>query len=100
MARKKTTVRIDGHDYVLAGEESEEYMHEVAIYVDRKMSEIHKQFKHLSTSMVAVLSAINIADELLKEKRGTPIVKQQKPTVEKATQQAPVRENIARFNRT
>lgn len=100
MARKKTTVRIDGHDYTLAGEESEEYMHEVAIYVDRKMSEIHKQFKHLSTSMVAVLSAINIADELLKERRGTPAVTKQKPNVDKTPQQAPVRENVARFNRT
>ncbi len=99
MARKKTTVRIDGHEYVLAGEETEEYMHEVAIYVDRKMSEIHSQFENLSTSMVAVLAAINIADELLKERRGTP-VNHQSDTTPKASQKNASRENITRFNRT
>ena len=40
-------------------------MHRVAIYVDRKMNEIAKQFTDLSTTMIAVLAALNIADELI-----------------------------------
>ena len=99
MSRKKTTVRINGQEYVLAGDEPEEYMHEVAIYVDKKMSEIQKKYDQLSTSMVAVLAAINITDELLKERRGKPL-KQKKTSV--STQQTEMEtktENIARFNR-
>jgi hypothetical protein len=38
----KTIVRIAGQEYRLTGYESEEYMHRVAIHVDRKMTEISK----------------------------------------------------------
>ena len=99
MARNKTSVRIDGHEYVLAGDESEEYMHEVAIYVDRKMTEINASFENLSTSMVAVLAALNIADELLKERRGQPVPRKNKTTQQDGTDNNS-RENVARFNRT
>ena len=99
MARNKTSVRIDGQEYILAGDESEEYMHEVAIFVDRKMTEIHSQFENLSTSMVAVLSALNIADELLKERKGHPTPKKQSAP-QKNSQESNTRENVARFNRT
>ena len=101
MPRTKTTVRINGQDYVLAGDEPEEYMHEVAIYVDKKMSEIHRKYDKLSTSMVAVLAAVNITDELLKERRGkasSNAHKQSEPATQKQDTQKP--ETIARFNRT
>ena len=100
MPRTKTTVRINGHDYVLAGEEPEEYMHEVAIYVDKKMSEIHRRYDKLSTSMVAVLAAVNIADELLKARRSNPNKPKKEPADTEQTQMDTKTENIARFNRT
>ena len=62
----KTTVRIGGVDYSMAGFESEEYMHRVAILVDRKISDIERSHPALSTSQAAVLAAINLADEVLK----------------------------------
>jgi len=68
MDRQHTVVRIGGLDYTLAGNHSEEYMHRVAIYVDRKMEEITKNNPKLSTQMAAVLVALNIADELLRLK--------------------------------
>lgn len=68
----KTVVRIGGQEYRLSGYESEEYMHRVAIYVDRKMNEIAKQFTDLSTAMIAVLAALNIADELIRERSRNP----------------------------
>ncbi|NLG37658.1 MAG: cell division protein ZapA [Clostridiales bacterium] len=68
----KTVVRIGGQEYRLSGYESEEYMHRVAIYVDRKMNEIAKQFTDLSTTMIAVLAALNIADELIRERSRNP----------------------------
>ena len=100
MPRTKTTVRINGHDYVLAGEEPEEYMHEVAIYVDKKMSEIHRKYDKLSTSMVAVLAAVNIADELLKERRGNPNKPKREPVQNEPPKMGTKTENISRFNRT
>jgi len=66
MDRQHTIVRIGGMDYTLAGAASEEYMHRVAIYVDRKMEEITRNNPKLSTTMAAVLVSLNIADELLR----------------------------------
>ena len=100
MPRTRTTVRINGHDYVLAGEEPEEYMHEVAIYVDKKMSEIHRKYDKLSTSMVAVLAAVNIADELLKERRKSPNRPKRESVDSEQSGMDTKTENIARFNRT
>ena len=62
----KTVVKIAGKEYLMASYESEEYMHRVAIYVDRKIQQLEKSYVNLSTSMVAVLASLNIADELLK----------------------------------
>ncbi len=64
--KTKTTVRIGGIDYAMSGFESEEYMHRVAILVDRKISDIERAHPALSSSQAAVLAAINLADELLK----------------------------------
>lgn len=69
MDKIKTVVRIDDREYVLAGHESESYMHEVAIFVDKKMREVHSVCESLNTSMTAVLTAVNLADELIKERR-------------------------------
>ena len=66
MDKNKTVVRIGGKEYLMAGYESEEYMHKVAIYVDRKMNEVRSNFPNLSTAMIAVLSAANIADDHIK----------------------------------
>lgn len=69
MDKIKTAVKIDDREYVLTGQESESYMHEVAIFVDKKMREVRSVCDNLNTSMTAVLTAVNLADELIKEKR-------------------------------
>ena len=67
MAEKnKVEVRIAGKDYTLVGFESDEYIQKIGLYVDKKMNEILKANNKLSTSMVAVLTAINAADDLFK----------------------------------
>ena len=50
----------------MAGYEREEYIHRVAIYVDRKMSELKSQYVNLNPNTLSVLTAINVADDLLK----------------------------------
>lgn len=65
-AKNKVEIRIAGKDYTVVGVESEEYIQRVGLYIDRKMNEIMKVNNKLSTSMVAVLTAINVADDYLK----------------------------------
>lgn len=66
--KQKLEVRICGRDYTLISEEPPEYIHRVAFYVDQKMKEIENASPRLSISMSAVLTALNIGDEFLKER--------------------------------
>ena len=65
MERIKTTVRIGGRDYTLTGVASEDHMKRVAVFVDRKMEELTLSTR-LPQPMIAVLTAMNIADDLIK----------------------------------
>ena len=60
------TVNINGVDYNLRGKEVEEYLQEVASFVDGKIREISATNSKLSIGSAAVLTAVNIADELFK----------------------------------
>ena len=42
------------------------YIHKVAIYVNNKIEEVEARQPNLSTSMVVMLAAINLADEVIK----------------------------------
>ncbi|MDP4182396.1 MAG: cell division protein ZapA [Bacillota bacterium] len=65
-SKNKVNIRIAGKDYTLVGVESEEYIQRVGLYIDKKINEIMKQNARLSTSMAAVLTAINVADDYFK----------------------------------
>ncbi|MFZ5967987.1 MAG: cell division protein ZapA [Bacillota bacterium] len=67
--RNKVDVKIYGQEYTMVSCESREYMQKVANHVDDKMKEIAKKSKVLSTSMIAVLTSLNIADEVFKAKQ-------------------------------
>jgi cell division protein ZapA len=64
--KNKVEVRICGKDYTLVGVESDEYIQRVGLYIDKKMNEITRTNNKLSTSMAAVLTAINVADDFFK----------------------------------
>jgi len=64
--KNKVTVKIMDRDYTLVSEDAREHMQRVANFVDDKMREMYNSNKKLSTSMVGVLTALNIADELHK----------------------------------
>lgn len=61
------TVRINGVEYNLKGNEKEEYLHKVASYVDKKVKNIMDNNSKLSTSSTAILTAINAVDDMLKK---------------------------------
>lgn len=65
-AKNRVILRIAGMDYAIRGLESEEYMHKLGLYVDKKMSEIMRNNSKLSTNMAAVLTALNVADDYAK----------------------------------
>lgn len=64
--KNKVTVKIMDRDYTLVSDDSREHMQRVANFVDDKMRETFSGNKKLSTSMIGVLTALNIADELYK----------------------------------
>ena len=61
------TVKINGVEYNLKGEEQEDYLHRVARYVDKKITEILENNPKLSTSSASILTAINAVDDGLKK---------------------------------
>ncbi|HOJ09171.1 MAG TPA: cell division protein ZapA [Clostridiales bacterium] len=65
-AKNRVLLRIAGMEYMVRGTESEEYMHKLGLFVDKKMGEIIKSNNKLSTCMAAVLTALNIADDYTK----------------------------------
>jgi cell division protein ZapA len=68
--RKSIKVKIFGSEYPLRGE-SEEFTRRVASYVDDMINTIHAKLPEQPTLTVAVLSALNITEDLLKEKERT-----------------------------
>ena len=73
MAGKKTIqVIIDGKIYVLSGENSESYLHDVADYLNHKIESIRKEmwnYNKLEESVRSLLLQINICDELFQERK-------------------------------
>lgn len=58
-------VEIFGQQYpIRASVEDEEYIRRIARYVDEKMREIDESMGLASTQKIAILAALNIADEL------------------------------------
>lgn len=66
MGKNKVEVKIAGKDYTILGTESEEYIQKIGLYIDRKMNEVMRSNSKLSTSMAAVLTAMNVADDYFK----------------------------------
>src|SRR4030067_1103051 len=61
-------IKVFGQTYTVKTEAEEDYIQEVAKYVNEKMDEVLKKTKSVSALNVAILTALNIADDLLKEK--------------------------------
>lgn len=62
------TVEIFGHEYKIKGESDPEYMTKLARYVDKRMKEVAQGAPVGSLAKIGILAALNIADELFKER--------------------------------
>ncbi|HOQ06318.1 MAG TPA: cell division protein ZapA [Clostridiales bacterium] len=76
-AKNKVELRIAGKDYTVVGSEPVEYIHRVGLYVDKKMTDIMRMNNKLSTSLAAVLTAINVVDDLFKSRESEQELKNQ-----------------------
>jgi cell division protein ZapA len=56
-------VEIFGQSYNLRGEGDAQYIQDLAAYVDRKMREVSEATATVDSLKVAILAALNIADE-------------------------------------
>ncbi len=65
---RSVEIKVFGQTYTVKTEAEEDHIREVAKYVNEKMDEILKKTRSVSTLNVAILTALNIADDFLKER--------------------------------
>lgn len=61
--KKKIDVVIDGRNFTVVGSDNENYVKNLAYYVDQKIKNLYSKNSRLSQTMAATLAALNIADE-------------------------------------
>ena len=66
MEKTKTVVSIGGKEYTICGTDSAEYIHRVALHVNKKLTELKKANPDLNNIQLAMLTSLNIADEYMK----------------------------------
>ncbi len=71
METPKTRVRVNiyGEEFSLRSDGNEDYVREVAGYLDRSMRDVAEKNSNKSPSKIAILAALNIIDELLSERQ-------------------------------
>ena len=62
-------VEVLGHEYVVRSEASEAYVKEIADFVDSRMRQIAERYNLVSTTKIAVYAALEIADEMFRERQ-------------------------------
>jgi cell division protein ZapA len=67
--KRSVTVQIAGVRYALKTEEDDRWVKQVAAFVDGKMRDVQKHTRTVDTQAVAVLTALQIAEELFTERR-------------------------------
>lgn len=65
---EKITKKIFGETYTIVGETSSEYIQEVADFVETRLGELGTSLPSASKTKLAVLCALNLADELFQMK--------------------------------
>jgi cell division protein ZapA len=71
-AANHTSVEIFGRRYELRASESSERVQQLARFVDERMRQAAEVSPHVDTAKLAVLVALNIADELFREQETEP----------------------------
>ncbi|NLY44682.1 MAG: cell division protein ZapA [Tissierella sp.] len=62
--KRRVDVMIDGRNFTVVGTDNEDYIRDLAYYVDKKIRNLASKNDKLSQTMAATLAALHIADEL------------------------------------
>ena len=84
-SRNDIEVLIEGRRYTICGFESEEYIQQIASYINRKFAEFKKKeyYHRLDLDLRNVLLAINIADDYFKAKQQITLLEEELKNKEK-----------------
>jgi cell division protein ZapA len=69
--KRSVSVQIAGVRYSLKTDEDERWVKSIAAYVDGKMRDVQKSTRTFDTQAAAVLTALQVAEELFAERRET-----------------------------
>jgi Uncharacterized protein conserved in bacteria len=75
--KKRISVEINGSRYTLGGTEEEKYYYSLAQHVDQSIKEIKQVYPHINATDAAVMTALNITDELFKLRAESEEMKKQ-----------------------
>lgn len=78
----KMTIDINGKQYILNHTESEEYIHKIGKYVNRKIAETSVDGMKLVENTANVMACINIADDYFKALAEIETLKKEKQELE------------------
>ena len=67
--KRSVNVQIAGNRYSLKTDEDERWVKSIAAFVDTKMREVQKSTRTVDTQSAAVLTALQVAEELFAERR-------------------------------
>ena len=76
MGKRSVVVHVGGQRYVVRSDAEETYIRSLARYVDERMQEVQLGSRPVSPHSLAVLAALNIADELFKERERRAALRQ------------------------
>ena len=70
-SKNYTQVNIGGRVYTLGGQEDEEYLREVAAYLNEKLDELHHMngFGRLNPDMQSILIQLNVSDDYFRARK-------------------------------
>ena len=88
MEKTKTLVSIGGKEYTICGTDSAEYIHRVALHVNKKLTELKKANPDLNNVQLAMLTSLNIADDYMKTSDELASAKKELERVQKELERA------------
>jgi cell division protein ZapA len=75
--KRPVTVHIAGQKYTLRSDADEREVRALAAFVDGRLKDIQKQTRTADTQSLAILAALQIAEELFGEREATATLKRQ-----------------------
>ena len=72
MEKRQLRVDVLGASFTIQSDESAEHLDRVSAYLREKVAEVKARYAFATPLTLALLAALNIADELVKERAGRP----------------------------